>query len=180
MDKKSQQALTERLLQHKDKVREKNRLNQIQQEIKDTSETQPKEEVHKVAVVKLPEDYNMYDHQMKLEIKRKAKQYDKFIEETNKEKKVMSQAKAWPGSQKLIKNSNRVGNVHDNLYEKGSKKMQLRKGVSQNKDNQDELGKESDYTECTFQPKISKKSKQIMAEGKVEDTRFIIKNLNHS
>lgn len=169
MDKKSQQLLTERLLQHKDKIREKNRLNKIEQEIKETAKTHPRSQTIKSNSIQLGDNYNMYDHQMKYEIKKKAKWYDKVIEESMKEKEVMAQAKPCPGSQKMIKNSNRAGNIHYNLYEKGTKQMKLKKGLNSTNQSQNDLNMDPDSYECTFQPKINKKSKQITAEGKVED-----------
>lgn len=169
MDKKSQQALTERLLNHKDKIREKNRLNKIEQEIKQTVTSNPRAETIKSNSIQLGDDYNMYDHQIKLEIKKKAKWYDKVIEESSKEKETMAQAKPCPGSQRLIKNSNRAGNIHYNLYEKGAKKMKLKQGLNQANESQPDFNNDPDNQECTFQPKINKNSKRLITEGKVED-----------
>lgn len=65
MDKKAQEELTERLMKHKDKVREKNKLNQLQQEFILSKEVQNKETFKKPVTVNLSEDYKMYNQQLK-------------------------------------------------------------------------------------------------------------------
>ena len=81
LDKKSQDDLTERLMKHKDKVREKNKLSKIQQDFIQLREAEEKKNINKPTTVHHSEDYKMYEHQIKWEIRRKVRMYDKAIEE---------------------------------------------------------------------------------------------------
>ena len=167
MDKKAQEELTERLMKHKDKVREKNKLNQLQQEFILSKEVQNKETFKKPVTVNLSEDYKMYNQQLKWEIKRKAKMYDKALEEMRKEKEIMAQAKPCPGSERLANQMQRKGSIHYKLYWKGTQKLHKRRGVKVEVEAPEERPVQN--SSWTFQPQINRKSKKVNAVGKVED-----------
>ena len=90
---KAQLELTERLMQHKEKVGHKNKLSQIQQEFIQSKEAEPKEEFKKQPTVHLSGDYKMYNHQMECEVRRKARMYNMAIAERKKESEAMAQIK---------------------------------------------------------------------------------------
>ena len=89
-------------MKNKDNVRKKNKLSKTQQDFIQLREAEEKEEYNRPTTVFHSEDYKMYENQIKWEIRRKTRMYDKAIEEKKKEKEIMTQAKPCPGSQRIV------------------------------------------------------------------------------
>jgi len=167
-NKKMQAEVTQRLLKHTDKVREKNKIREINLEMEGTATIQASQKEGTMAVplsAKLPEleagdDYKMYEQQMKLEIIRKAKMYDMVVEEMKKEREHLKQAKPCKGSERIVSKKTRKGSVHDRLYDQGKRKMSrdVREDVeSYSKD------------EYPFRPILNKMAKDLVRPGRIED-----------
>lgn len=74
-NKLAQQELTDRLMNHTDKIRFKNKLNEISQDMKVRDSMKPESESQgksRKAKNNLSADYKMYEHQMQMELKRKV------------------------------------------------------------------------------------------------------------
>ena len=127
-------------MKNKDNVRKKNKLSKTQQDFIQLREAEEKEEYKRPATVLHSEDYKMYEHQIKWEIRRKTRMYYKAIEEKKKEKEIMTQAKPCPGSQRIVDYMQRTGNIHNNLYEKGTQ-QKLNKNRKINVDDEEKKKK---------------------------------------
>ena len=93
----------------------------------------------------------------------------KLLRKRNKEKEIMNQAKPCPGSQRIANYMQRTENIHNNLYEMGTQ-QKFNKNRKINADSEERKGEKSLLNKFwTFQPKISKMSKKIIANGKIED-----------
>ena len=160
-NKKKQDELVERLYKHKDKVRAKNKLNQINQDMIMEEELKPSQPQSKVkSSPKLSNSSLMYDNQMKLETQRKARMYDLAVQEYMTEIKSMKQAKACPKSNRLLSKQDRKGSIHNRLYKSGIRK-QSKDATRQSLDHP--------HQKLPFKPRINTVSINLTREGKIED-----------
>ena len=105
------------------------------------------------------ENSAMYEYQMQLETKRKARMYNLAMQEYMIEAKSMKQAKASHASNRILSKRNRKGSIHNRLYESGVKKQN-----SQTKNYLDMSNQQYD-----FKPKINTVSVNLPRDGRIED-----------
>lgn len=111
-------------------------------------------------------DAKVYAHHMNLEILRKVKMFETAVENAAELRKTMVQARPCLGSEKIVQKQQRNGSVHEKLY-KAAKKTP--KNLSKDEGLPDA---NSQFDDCTFQPKINKQKKPAGEKGvggKVED-----------
>jgi hypothetical protein len=167
LSKKSQNQLTERLLKHKEKVREKKKIIKLDQELKDLNQTKPEYPMHEPLkgdkkIAKSPSEsvqsYNMYEHQMEMEFKRKLKMYELAEELHAKEVKY--------SPPKYVRKNHRT--IHKRLYEDSKKRKENLKEIQAIEASKSPKLTENDSS-AKFVPSINKVSKKIIRDGKICD-----------
>lgn len=171
---RAQVNLTERLLKHTDKVREKKKIKKIDIELEEQKKAIPEPAPKPIFKSRfVGHDYRMYDYQMKMEQQRKAKVVEMVLEENRKEREVLTNPSINHRSQKLASKRPMKGKVYDRLFEE-SKDKQARKfkhGFSNySRDGMlSENGTFSDLKQCTFQPDIGSTKNRPAPQGRVEE-----------
>lgn len=168
-NKQEQRDLTDRLMQHKDKIREKKLIRKIDNDIKIDHTMIPVQQLDsfkksattpEVSSRATGDYYKMYDHQMKLETQRKVKMYDMAVKEYMDQQKTLTQARPCRGSERILGSKSRQGSIHDRLYENGVR----RKSVEPR-----ERVKNYEEPVYSFNPKINNTAKKMVRTGKIED-----------
>jgi len=181
-DRSSQVAHSDRLMQHVEKVRQKNKINQLGQDMENEKEKAKQVESLSTTQNKmsrpnqsLPPNYKMYDHQMKCEMQRKARMIEAVIEQNQNERKQLTQAKASQNSKKMMKNKAASrGNVHTRLYKESKQKpvKSLRK-LPQNGSSDSRVKASETFDECTFHPNVNSKYRKNLPSSEKFDERLM-------
>jgi hypothetical protein len=173
-DARTQQEMTQRLLKHTDKIRQKTKLKKLSIEMEEQKKAIPErapKPIYKSTVV--GHDYRMYDYQMKMEMQRKTRVIELVLLDNRKERLESKHSVTNPRSKLLASKKQRKGKVYDRLFEE-SKEKQLRRFKSGLKnDSKDHMESDSstfsDLKQCTFQPNVDSNFKRVTPKGKVEE-----------
>ena len=168
-NQQAQKQLVERLFKHTDKVRSKNKIRKIDQDIKIEKSMEPSQSQNQPKMNKKPANdsvnnenyYKMYDHQMKLETQRKARMYDMAVHEYMNQKKSLKQAKPCRGSERIVRSKSRQGSIYDRLYDERS--------ISRKSVEPKQRVKTFDEPVYSFNPKINTNAKRMVRNGKISD-----------